>query len=102
MTTSSDTDPRAASFPSLQWWIRDSDGDVALVQAPNAALIVWFVSVVVGWTGAFDHDRDATVTRAGQGALVVWALDEVLRGSSPARRLLGAIVLIAMLVRLLG
>jgi hypothetical protein len=33
---------------------------------------------------------------------VVWGLDELLRGSSPARRVLGAVVLTFMLVRLFG
>jgi hypothetical protein len=42
------------------------------------------------------------LTRVGQGALVAWSLDELVRGSSPARRLLGAVVLVFMLVRLFG
>jgi hypothetical protein len=59
---------------------------------PNAALAVWLVTVIVGWTGTFD--RAATLTAIGQGALIVWALDEVLRGGSPVRRVLGFGVLV--------
>ena len=33
----------------------------------------------------------------GKGALVVWALDELVRGASPVRRILGAVVLAAEL-----
>jgi hypothetical protein len=101
-TRTPDASPRRATFPSLQWWIRDRDGDVALVQAPNAAIMVWVASVIIGWTGLLDHDRDTILGHVGQGALVVWGLDELLRGSSPARRVLGAVVLAFMLVRLFG
>jgi hypothetical protein len=38
----------------------------------------------------------------GNGALIVWSVDELVRGSSPVRRLLGAIVLAVQLVRLLA
>jgi len=101
-TRTPDARPRRATFPSLQWWIRDRDGDVALVQAPNAAILVWLASVVIGWAGLLDHDRDIVLGHVGRGALVVWGLDEVLRGASPVRRVLGAVVLAVMLVRLFG
>jgi len=99
-TRAPEASPRRATFPSLQWWIRDRDGDIVLAQAPNAAIMVWFASVVIGWTGVLDDHRDAVLGRVGQGALVVWGLDEVLRGSSPARRLIGLVVLVVMVVRL--
>jgi hypothetical protein len=90
---------RAARF-SPRWWVSNRDGQVALAQLPNPALAVWLVSVVVGWTSWLNGDRATTLTWLGRGALVVWAVDEVLRGSSPARRVLGAVVLTAQLVRL--
>ena len=46
------------------------------------------------------RSRGQTLTGVGHGALVVWALDELVRGASPVRRLLGAVVLIAQLVSL--
>jgi len=101
-TRTTDADRRTARFPSLQWWIRDRDGQVVLAQAPNAAITVWLASVVIGWTGVLDDHRDAILGRVGQGALVAWSLDELLRGASPARRLLGAVVLAVMVVRLFG
>lgn len=96
------TPPRRATFPSLQWWIRDRDGRVVLAQPPNPAILVWLASVVIGWTGLLDTDREAVLTRIGQGAVVAWSLDELLRGASPVRRVLGAVVLLVMLVRLFG
>jgi hypothetical protein len=101
-TSTTDTAPRRARFPSIGWWVRGRDGRVVLAQPPNAAILVWLASVVVGWTDLLDQDRESVLTRVGQGALVVWSLDELLRGSSPARRVLGAVVLVVMLVRLFG
>jgi hypothetical protein len=75
---------------------------VVLAQPPNPAIILWLVSVVVGWTGLLDEHRDAVLTRIGQGALVAWSLDELLRGASPIRRVLGLVVLAGLLVRLFG
>jgi hypothetical protein len=36
----------------------------------------------------------------GLGALLVWALDELLRGVSPIRRIMGAVVLAVLAVRM--
>ena len=44
--------------------------------------------------------RSVTLADVGMGALIVWALDELVRGVSPFRRLLGAVVLTGQLVRL--
>jgi hypothetical protein len=67
---------------------------------PNPALAVWLFCMVVGWAGVLAAERSDTLSAIGTGALVVWALDEVVRGASPARRILGAVVLLAQLVRL--
>jgi len=80
--------------------VRDQNGGSTLSQWPNPALAVWLVSVVVGWTGMLGSARGETLAGVGRGALVVWALDELVRGASPVRRLLGAVVLIAQIVRL--
>jgi hypothetical protein len=85
---------------STRWWVSDRDGRIVLAQWPNPALAVWLATVVVGWTGLLAIERATTVRHVGRGALLVWALDELARGSSPARRLLGVVVLVAQLVRL--
>ncbi|HLN77970.1 MAG TPA: hypothetical protein VK204_13055 [Nocardioidaceae bacterium] len=85
---------------SLRWWLCDQNGRVTIAQWPNPALAVWLVAVVVGWTGVLGTDRTETLQVVGQGALVAWAVDEVARGASPFRRVLGAVVLVAELIRL--
>jgi hypothetical protein len=85
---------------SPRWWVSDRAGRLAVVSAPNPALAVWLFCTVVGWTDVLDAERSDTLTAIGKGALVVWALDEVVRGASPVRRILGAVVLVAQLARL--
>jgi hypothetical protein len=68
-------------------------------QVPNPALCVWLAALVLGW---FDLSAAHATAVEGvrRGALLVWALDELVRGASPFRRLLGAVVLAAQLFSL--
>jgi hypothetical protein len=93
---------RTARFPSLQWWIRDRRGRVVVAQPPNPAIAVWLLANAASWTGLAGGDRQEVLTRVGQGALAAWALDELTRGASPLRRLMGALVLPVMVWRILG
>jgi hypothetical protein len=47
-----------------------------------------------------DHARE--LRWAGTGALVGWAADELVRGSSPVRRVLGLAVLVTQVYRLVS
>jgi hypothetical protein len=87
---------------SANWWMRDHNGALALARWPNPALAVWLIAVLIGWTGLLGSARSATLAGVGRGALVVWALDELVRGASPFRRVLGAAVLVLQLIRLFG
>jgi hypothetical protein len=86
----------SARLTSASWWFRSSDGRLTLWQLPNPALCVWLVALVLGRC----HLSAAHLTvidGVRRGALVVWALDEVVRGASPFRRILGAVVLAAQI-----
>ena len=87
-------DARApGDWRQVDWWFRDrTTGKIELGQPPNPPLLVWWAT-----TGLRVLDR-----RAGQrpvldavrsGALMAWSADELLRGSSPHRRVLGGGVL---------
>lgn len=69
------------------------------VASADPALRVWLAAVALGW---FDLSATHATEVSGirHGALIVWALDEVVRGASPFRRVLGAVVLVAQLVSL--
>ena len=91
----SDQDSRATPRQP-GWWVRDRRGRLAVAQWPNAALGVWLAARVLAGAGLTSLDEQ-TLRGIGTGALVVWALDEVLRGASPFRRVLGTVVLGAQL-----
>ncbi len=76
----------------LDWWTRNRDtGRSALFQAPNPAILVFFGSYVLRW---FTGDNlDHKLVFVGMGALIAWALDELIRGSAPVRKVLGLVVL---------
>jgi hypothetical protein len=99
VTSPTTTDPIAGRLSSASWWFRSSDGRLTLWQPPNPALCGWLIALVLGWLPLSDADADA-VDGIRHGALLVWSLDEVVRGASPFRRTLGAVVLAAQLATL--
>ena len=84
---------------SSGWWLRDSNGRVVVAQWPNVALSVWIAAELLTWARVLASHK-AALTGVGRGALIVWALDEVIRGVNPFRRLLGAVVLAVQLAGL--
>ena len=97
VVSSREIDNHARATPRrLGWWVRDREGRLAVAQWPNPALGVWLVARLLEWSGLTSLD-DATLRHIGTGALLVWALDELLRGTSPFRRVLGAVALGAQL-----
>jgi hypothetical protein len=99
VTSSPTIDPVSARPASGSWWFRSSDGGLTLWQLPNPALCVWLVTLVLG---RFELSATHAIAVDGvrHGALLVWALDEVVRGASPFRRLLGAVILTVQLASL--
>jgi len=80
--------------PVVDWMLRDRrTGRIVIAQWPNAALAVWLVATGVG--AVLDPEgRWGTAVRAtATVALGWWAVDEILRGVNPWRRLLGTVVL---------
>jgi hypothetical protein len=82
----------------IDWLFRSRrTGRITVFQLPNVALWIFIAAAVLG------RLVDWRVVKAvAAGALVWWAVDEVLRGENPFRRLLGAAVLaftVAGLVR---
>ena len=99
MTSSTTIDSISARLSSASWWFRSSDGRLTLWQLPNPALCVWMVTLVLG-RFELSTAHVTAVDGIRHGALLVWALDEVVRGASPFRRTLGAVILAALLVSL--
>jgi hypothetical protein len=85
---------------AYDWLFRDrTTGRITIAQFPNAALGLflvasgsrWLLDPSGGWRTALDG--------LAAGGLIWWAVDEVLRGVNPWRRLLGATVLAGLLLR---
>lgn len=91
VTSCSRNDPISARVGSASWWFRASDGRSTLWQWPNPALCVWMVTLVLG-RFELSATHATAVNDIRHGALFVWALDEVVRGASPFRRALGAVI----------
>jgi hypothetical protein len=84
----------------LGWLLRDRrTGRVVVAQAPNAPAWVYVASLLA--RRVVPDGAVTAVTAVGTVALVVWALDELVRGVNPFRRLLGAGVLLTQGVGLL-
>ena len=81
-------------------FFRGRDGRLVLFQWPNPAIVVFFLALALRWS-PWDA-RDSELLWLGRGALIVWAVDELVRGDAPVRRLLGTVVLAWQIFVLVG
>ena len=87
----------------IDWLFRDRNtGRITIAQFPNAALWLFLVATVLQLlldpTGRL---RTGLRLLAAAG-LIWWAVDELLRGVNPWRRLLGGLVLAAQIAKYVG
>jgi hypothetical protein len=74
----------------VDWAFRSRQtGRVTIAQFPNAALWIFLVTVVVRWVVPVRGSIRTGVDVVALVSLGAWALDEVIRGVNPWRRLLG-------------
>jgi hypothetical protein len=86
-------DPDEASGPhrSLFGWLFRSrrTGQITIAQFPNLALWLFFITIVLRLIVAPGTRARTALDGAGVAALGWWAVDEVIRGVNPWRRILG-------------
>ena len=75
-------------------------GRITIAQFPNVALWVFIVTIVVRRFVAGGSAPRTAVNWIGIAALAWWAIDEVLRGVNPWRRLLGLGICASLIARL--
>jgi hypothetical protein len=75
---------------AIDWMFRSREtGKITIAQFPNIPLWVFFGATIVGWIVKPSGTARTALGVVGTAALAVWALDEVVRGVNPWRRLLG-------------
>ncbi len=84
---------RAQAF--ADWYFNDANGERVLGQPPNRAITIVFGLHVTRWAlrrGGLREGSplDVALERVGRAAFIWWSLDEILRGSTPYRRTIGA------------
>lgn len=84
----------------VDWLFRDEGGRLVLAQAPNPALGVFGLATGLRLVTEWGVDTDRMLRGVAAGALMVWGLDELLRGATPFRRILGASVLAYQVIAL--
>lgn len=73
-------------------FFRNKEGDIVVMQTPNAPLIIWFIGLLVAkYT---EGNIQEIASGASFGALLVWASLEIYSGVNYFRRTLGAVVLV--------
>lgn len=93
----------STSSPSLVDRVfRNPDtGELVIAQWPNLPLAIFLVATAARLLLHPGGAAATAVSVLGGAALVWWAVDEVLRGESLFRRLLGGVVLLVTIVGLL-
>jgi len=75
---------------SLDWAFRSRETHrITIVQRPNLPLALFLVSIPLGWALSGHGAAAKAVDVMGSVSLGWWAIDEVLRGVNPWRRVLG-------------
>ncbi len=94
--------PRLDRF--FEWLLRNRQtGEITIAQLPNVPLIVFIVAFAIRFAFHPTGTVGTVIDVVAAAALAVWALDEIVRGVNPWRRMLGGGVLafqaLALLMR---
>ena len=86
---------KSAAGRVADWLFRNrATGGITIAQAPNAPLIVFLVAAGARWLFHPPGAVGTTVDVVASVALIAWAVDEIVRGVNPWRRILGGAVLV--------
>jgi hypothetical protein len=104
--TPSDPSPPSRAGSLVDWLFRNREtGGITVAQAPNPPLAILLVTIGLRLVVPDGSSAESALGWIGLGALAWWALDEVIRGVNPWRRLLGlggCLLVISGLVSRLG
>ncbi len=76
---------------SLDWAFRSREtNQITIAQRPNLPLTIFLVSIPLGWALSGHAGAEKLIGALGTVGLGWWAIDELVRGVNPWRRVLGA------------
>ena len=82
--------PPATPNRIVDWLFRNRiTGEITVAQFPNPPLWIYLATVVARWVLPAIGTARTVSSWIGLAALAWWALDEVIRGVNPWRRMLG-------------
>lgn len=84
-----------AEHGALRRFVSDRDGRVVIAQPPNVPISGWAITGLVAWLLP-DGKLQALLSFFSGAFLFLWAYLELTDGDSPFRRVLGGVVLAAM------
>ena len=78
---------------AFDWMFRSREtGKVVVIQAPNIALGIFFVAAAVRRFAGLEGTAKTAIEVVAFVSIMWWAIDEILRGVNPFRRMLGGVV----------
>ncbi len=87
----------------FDWFFRDRrTGRILVAQVPNLAILLWLGTVLARQFTVQGTTADTLLEWAGSFTLGWWAIDEVVRGVNPWRRVLGLAGCIAVVVSVIS
>jgi hypothetical protein len=96
------TPPSPQHRSAIDRFFRNPETDeIVVVQAPNLPLWIFLAATAVRLLAHPEGTAGTIVSIVGTAAIVVWSVIEIVAGSSPFRRVLGAVVLVLTLAGLL-
>jgi hypothetical protein len=96
------TQPATRQHSAVGRFFRNPDtGELAIVQVPNLPLAIFLVATAVRMLFHPSGSVATGVSVIAGVSLLWWAIDEVIRGNSPFRRVLGAAVLVGSVLSFL-
>lgn len=86
----------------IDWLFRNRrTGEITIAQFPNLSLGIFLVAAVLRFALSPTGTTATVLDLIATGALLWWAVDEIVRGVNPFRRILGGIVVVAELILLM-
>jgi hypothetical protein len=84
-------------FKNTKLFFKDKDGKWAIVAFPNVLLAAW-ITIIILAKFIPENNLQHSLSLHGSAILFAWAYLELTEGTSKFRRVLGAVILLAVII----